>query len=84
MPRCRSRTVTVSEGLYQFLEHLRGPRTRQKGRTMSDVLLSQVACPECGGDLEEDDDGCIVCTECDFADCPGQDDEEDEDDEYEE
>lgn len=36
---------------------------------MSDFDLSMVACPACGGDLEEDDNGCVSCAQCDFEDC---------------
>lgn len=35
-----------------------------------DIDLSQVACPDCGGNLiENEDTGCIECEECDFEDC---------------
>jgi len=42
---------------------------------MSEISLSDVACPSCGGDLQEDDAGCVYCLDCDFQDC---DDEEEE------
>lgn len=46
--------------------------------TMSEEksLLDYVACPQCGGDLTEDDDGCIECTDCDFQDCEETEEEE--------
>jgi len=34
-----------------------------------EIPLSSVACPDCGGDLQEDDQGCIYCLDCDFNDC---------------
>ena len=36
---------------------------------MSDIDISMVPCPDCGGDLTEDDDGCVTCADCDFQDC---------------
>lgn len=42
-----------------------------------DIDLSQVACPDCGGNLiENEDTGCIECEECDFEDCIDTDTEE--------
>ena len=35
--------------------------------------LSYTACPDCGGDLQMDDQGCIYCLDCDFNDCDQED-----------
>jgi len=68
--------------LYEFLLSLRGPQTRLRGHTLSDTILDYVSCPECGeGNLSEDDDGCIVCDNCDFEDCGEDQDDFDDDDE---
>lgn len=41
---------------------------------MPDFDISQVACPDCGGDLEIDESGHVACLDCDFEDDIGDDD----------
>ena len=42
-----------------------------------DIDISQVPCPVCGGDLEEED-GYVTCQDCDFEEDLYADDEDDD------
>jgi uncharacterized Zn finger protein (UPF0148 family) len=40
------------------------------------VDISMVPCPQCGGELQEDEDGQVTCKNCDFEDFTIEDDDE--------